>query len=278
MPLRGREARRRPGHSRSASWGLAAVLLAVVALLAGGLWLYQKGMQSRVAVDAESLCPAASRVSSLTVVLIDASDAITPAQNLDISNRLARLLDEVPRHGLIQVYNARALRDAVSSPDAQLCNPGDEASVNEIYENPRMAREKWNAFSARLRDQLARQLVAPPAASSPIFETIQAVGLRSFDNPANDGVKQRKLIVISDLMQNVPGKLSMYEGVPSFTEFSKDNYYTSVRTQLDAVEVVVLYIARIPQQPWPEHPVFWEQYFADQGAHVSVVVPIHGAP
>ena len=117
----------------------------------------------------------------------------------------------------------------------------------------------------------------PESETSAIFEAVQATALRTFNRAEYDGVTKR-LILVSDLMQNVPGKLSQYQGIVPFDEFRKSPYFGAVRADLKGVAVTVLYLVR-PGSPqkWPEHPKFWEQYFSTQGAVVDRIQPIYGA-
>jgi hypothetical protein len=48
-----------------------------------------------------------------------------------------------------------------------------------------------------------------------IFEAVQATALRTFGRPEYDGWTKR-LVIVSDLLQNLPGRLNMYQRVPSF--------------------------------------------------------------
>jgi hypothetical protein len=112
--------------------------------------------------------------------------------------------------------------------------------------------------------------------TSPIFEAIQATALRTFGKPDYDGLTKR-LVIVSDLLQNVPGELSMYDGVPSFAAFEKISYYSRVRSDLNGVSVLLYYLARptVKQQD-SNHLAFWRDYFQAQGAEVESVEKIFG--
>ena len=65
-----------------------------------------------------------------------------------------------------------------------LCNPGKGDDLNRIYQNPELARKRWEQdFAAVLSAKLDELLAAPDSASSPIFEAVQAVAVRSFNKP-----------------------------------------------------------------------------------------------
>ena len=109
------------------------------------------------------------------------------------------------------------------------------------------------------------------------MEAIQATALRTFGR--NDlGAVPKKLFVVSDLLQNVPGGLNQYNGVGDFASFQNTPYFSQVRSDLKDVEVVVLYLVRPgAHQKWPAHRLFWEKYFQAQGASVERIEPVYGA-
>jgi hypothetical protein len=110
------------------------------------------------------------------------------------------------------------------------------------------------------------------------MEAIQATALRTFGLAQYRNLPKR-LIVASDLLQNVPGGLNQYDNASiKFADFEKTAYFNRVRADLSGVQVTSLYLVRtlIPQK-WPEHRMFWEQYFQAQGATVDRIEPIFGA-
>jgi hypothetical protein len=96
------------------------------------------------------------------------------------------------------------------------------------------------------------------------------------DGPQFDSVPKR-LIIISDFMQNVPGGLSMYNGVPDFGKFKLTPYYARVRADLHGVSVTGLYLERGGLRVQDgAHVSFWERYFQDQGASLDDVEKVYG--
>lgn len=266
----GRESRLGP-HRRTVAAGLVALTL-----LGIGTAFYLKGQSSEVATDPATLCPTRRPPSDVTVILLDVSDKFSEPQRLQIHNHLARLRDSIPRFGLIEVYTVDRLRRRVTEPIVHLCNPGTGEDLSRIYQNPELARKKWDGFAARLTSDIDRQISAPALATSPIFEAIQSTALKTFGAPSHDGLAKR-LIIVSDLLQHVPGALSMYRGVPSFESFEKTPYFSRVRSDLQGVSVLVLYLARpdVPEQD-RRHIAFWDEYFQAQGATVEEVKRVFG--
>jgi len=280
VPLRDRYGTRASGGSRPSTgrssaplYALAATLAALTALLGG---LYWKGESLKVEIDKVTLCPIKRAPAEVLVVLLDVSDQLSEPQLIKIENEVERLRDSLPRWGRIEIYVVSRGGERLTVPVIQRCNPGTGDDMNEIYQNPDLAQKRWQTFAQELRDRITALMQLPDTGTSPIFESIQAISLRTFDRPDMDGVPKR-LVVVSDLMQNVPGSLSHYRGVPEFDEFAASTYFSKVRGDLDGVDVTLLYLNRseLPVQG-TEHISFWVQYFAAQGAAVHEVKKVFG--
>jgi hypothetical protein len=255
---------------------IAAAAVAAAVLVGGGAVLAIKGHAAAVPIEPVSLCPAQRPPSEIDVLLLDVSDRFSEPQRLQLQNQLARFRDSIPRFGLIEVYTVDRLSRRVTEPVAHLCNPGTGDDLNKIYQNPELARKKWQGFAGKLNADIQHQVALPPMKTSPIFEAIQAAALRTFGKPEYDGLPKR-LVIVSDLMQNVPGSLSMYDGVPPFQSFEKSGYYSRVRSDLSGVSVLLYYLARpsVKQQS-SAHLAFWRDYLQSQGAEIEGVEKIFG--
>jgi hypothetical protein len=283
VPLRerdsGRASHRDTGTPAGASWLIGSIVAAIGLLAVGGGWLYFKSRELRVVADAETLCPVDRAPPEITVVLLDLSSTLSDVQRLDVKNELTRVRDALPRFGRVEVFAVDDRAPRVLEPVLALCNPGRGDDLNAIYQNPQLARERWDRDFARTLDGAIEELLAAPeAATSPIFEAIQAVSLRTFDAPELDGVAGRRLVLVSDLMQNVPGQLRMYDAIPRFDEFARTPYWLDVKAELDGVEATILYLQRpSSQRLWQPQIEFWSRYFEAQGASVERVLPLSGA-
>lgn len=285
MPLRdrqnGRASHRSPNASGggAAKWAIASIVLAIALLAGVGGWLYVRSNELRVAADAETLCRADGALPEVTVVLLDLSSTLSDVQKLDVKNELTRLRDRIPRFGRIDVFAVDDRAARIVEPILRLCNPGRGEDMNELYQNPQLARQRWERdFASTLNGALEKLLAMPEAATSPIFEAIQAVALKTFDDPALDGVQSRRLVLVSDLMQNVPGHLRMYDAIPKFDDFARTPYWLDVKADLKNVDVTVLYLQRpTSQRLWTSQVEFWSRYFDAQGASIERVLPLSGA-
>jgi hypothetical protein len=285
VPLRerdhGRASHRAAGAagSASSSWLIGAIVAAIGVLAVGGGWLYFKSRELRVVADAATLCPVDRAPPEITVVLLDLSSTLSDVQRLDVKNELTRVRDALPRFGRVEVFAVDDRAPRVLEPVLALCNPGRGEDMNEIYQNPQLARQRWERDFARTVDEtIASLLEAPESATSPIFEAIQAVALRTFDSPELDGVAGRRLVLVSDLMQNVPGHLRMYDAIPEFDDFARTPYWLDVKADLDGVDATILYLQRPSSvRLWQPQVEFWSRYFEAQGASIERVLPLSGA-
>jgi hypothetical protein len=252
-----------------------AAALALV-LIAGGAALALKSRSSAVPTDGKTLCPTKRPPSEIMVILLDVSDRFSAPQRLQLENQLTRLRDSVPRFGLVEVYTVAHRRWRLTAPYDHLCNPGNGAELNQMYQNPQLARKKWDGFAAKLRADIDKQMSSRPMKTSPIFEAIQSTALRTFGKPEFDGLPKR-LVIVSDLLQHVPGGLSMYEKVPSFDAFKKTDYFARVRADLKGVSVLVYYLVRPEVKEQDRKQIdFWDEYFEFQGAKLEPMEKVFG--
>jgi hypothetical protein len=255
---------------------IAGAAAFVILLLGAGAWLAFKGQTAAVPTDAATLCPTKRPPSEIVVILLDVSSRFSEPQRLQLQNQLARLRDSIPRLGLVEVYTVDKLRRRVTSPVNHLCNPGTGAELNQIYQNPQLARKKWEGFAAKLRADIDGEIKSRPHKTSPIFEAIQSTALRTFGRPEYDGLPKH-LVIVSDLLQHVPGGLSMYQDVPPFDKFKNTDYFARVRSDLKDVSVLVYYLVRpgVKEQD-RRHLEFWDAYFRFQGAEMEPVEKVFG--
>jgi hypothetical protein len=268
--------RRSSGRSDAPRWRIALYVLILTSLVTVGAWLAFKSNEVAVETDPTSLCPTRKAPTEVLAILLDPSEQFSEPARLQIQNELMRVRSRLPRFGLVEVYTVDRVEQRLPEPIIHLCNPGSGADLNRLYQNPDLARKTWNAFSGRVGAQIDKEMSGPDRSASPIFEAIQAVALRTFGRPEYDGVPKR-LVLVSDLLQHVPGRLSMYATVPSFDSFRTAPYFADIRANLDGVSVEVLYLTRpTVATQGREHVRFWEEYFRSQGAVVESVEKIFG--
>lgn len=274
----------RGGRRRGSAPGVFWLVVAFAVVLTASL--IALSVKSNLALtkfeEGGTLCPepkdGLSRIPELMVILLDSSDELGEAQQIQVSHELERLRSTLPKFGRLDVYKTSQSELELVSPVLTICNPGDGSDLGEITGNPEMAKKRWRVeFEGKVRRVLKEGVEGSGAKVSPIFETIQAAAVRTFDLPALDQVGKRRLVVVSDLLQNTQ-KQSHYQELPNFAEFRTDSYYDEVHADLHGVQVQVLYLSR-PRASGMQgraHIDFWDKYFESLGARVEEVKRISG--
>jgi serine/threonine protein kinase len=263
-----------PSKSRHSRW--LSVLTVVATLIFGALAARLVYVQRTTPdLDQTTMCPV-NGAKGLIVLLLDATNSISPFQQADLRRHLQDIQETVPEYCALDVYTVSAAKDGLlKSVGASVCNPGYGRNARAFTSNPHVMKEKWKKrFSLPLNAVLASMLVTPPSDQSPILEGIQSVAVAEFGKlPA--GTTTRKLIIVSDMLPNTP-EYSQYHGIESFDEFRRSSYYRRVRPDLHGVEVELYYLRRDQGPQVKQHIEFWERYFADSGATLVHVVLVQG--
>lgn len=259
-------ARRRRAGKRTAPIAALAVLAAAVAVAVGFLAM-------RPEIDTESLCPVDGNYGR-TAVLIDATDALTRSQAKAIREEVDDLLQRLEDHEWVGVFVLSEENVVAALPEFEKCNPGSDP--NPLIENPmEVLRRFREEFRKPIDDALDRLLdTTEPSPTSPILEMIRAVSLESNFSMT----KQRRLVIVSDMLHNVP-QYSHYRDGFDFDGWRSGDYAQDVlEASLLGVEVEMLYLRRGDQRSGPlqtyRHVRFWEDYFRALGATLKVVKPI----
>jgi hypothetical protein len=253
----------------------AIITIIVIALVAsaGGFW-FLKERNSRFAVD-DHLCPA--QPASVTAVLVDVTDPMSLPQRQDLRNKLEELKDEIPRYGKIAIFKVDASSDELLSPVLTLCNPGDGSSVTELSGDPTGMQRRWDeAYEKPLDGAFQQLMTASGSETSPILQSIQSVTLTELKDPTVRA-RPRKLIVISDLLQNTKG-LSFYGRVPTADEVARSAEFATSRTDLHGVEVELWMLQRPDFSSTQPRALadLWNELIGMQGGDVSSVYRVSG--
>ncbi|TAL34957.1 MAG: hypothetical protein EPN98_07825 [Phenylobacterium sp.] len=256
---------------RSGLFKIAGVAVAVAAV---GV-LYYSVMSGRKALDPETLCPA--EPTSMTVLLVDVTDPLNPAQRQDFMNQLAGLKNSIPRYGQLTVAKVDATSDKLLAPVIVRCNPGTAADANSATGDPGKLQKQWEEGFSRPLDAAFEQLSkASGAETSPILESIQSVNLTELQKPATRD-KPKRLIIVSDLLQNT-AEASFYGALPTPETFLASPAFQKARTDLRGVELELWMLQRpdgAATQP-RALPDLWDAAISKQGGFVKRVYNVSG--
>ena len=222
--------------------------IAAAAFLAGALvvglvvWgLFQS--RGEPVLDSETNCPV-SGAESVTVVLIDLSEPYNEVQREGIFQRLEAVREKLETNDKLALYLLSDVKDAMPDPAFSYCKPPKGSEANPLFQNPRMMQETYMKFAdkggelrAFIGDKSGRR-------TSPVMEMIQIVAVKEFRKSSAKPPKEKRLVVVSDMIQNSPG-YSLYKvGRPDFEAFQKTPHYQKIRTDLGGAEVSVFLVRR----------------------------------
>lgn len=254
--------RRRRRHDEGNAKGIALMVVAgvlLVGMLGGGAYL---ALNQR-SVDAETGCPKEG-YDTVTTVLVDLTDPVTPVQGAAIKNILLKIRDTVPKYGRFEVYPLQPVATKTIDPLFAACSPGTGKDVDSrLYGNPDLADKNYNKkFATKLQEVIDGLQKLPPQTNSPIFEGIQSVAVTSLGTP-KAGAAKKHVIIISDFIHHTQ-QLSMYQRAPQFQQFRTTQYYQQIKPQLLGATVDFYIIARETMKDVQKAPLlnFWVEYVA----------------
>ena len=263
-------------QKRRKDWlGVSLILLSAL-LITGVVAFYAWQSRTKVEIDKETLCPK-SGPQEICIVLVDQTDEFSTVQRSSVRQHLKAVRDEIPRHGLLELYAVGPVHKELLKPLFRLCNPGRGREIDPLIGNPGLVEKRWHEeFSTKLESVFEVVLTPTHSQASPIMESLQSLGVSAFGDPSLTNIPKR-LIVVSDMLHHTP-QYSQYSNPGDFQKFRATDYYLKVRPQLKDVQVEILYLRRTTRTgiQGEKHINFWESYFSDAGARVIRVASVEG--
>lgn len=251
------------------------LLLGLVAVAGTGAMLYLNF--SRETFDKVTLCPSDGPKGQY-VVLIDNTSPFPFTQKLALAQRLKTMVtDDLPEGYLLSVFLLSEDFKKNEKPLFERCNPGQWKDREKLTNNKKFVDRDFNQKFAKPFDDIVHKIsLEERSKNSPIFQMLQLAGINGF---AQANVKgDRKLIVYSDMLANMP-EFSMYKAaLPAYADFRKTPYgQNAVAPGLQGASVVINMLAA-DQKTLQNNKLatFWEQYFQDNGASVEEVSRVEG--
>ena len=215
------------------------------------------------ALDPETECRADRKDPAHTVLLIDQSDPFSDNDLAWVDELIDAEARALPRFGRLSVVLPNSAQPFEPMTLYAHCSPGSIDDANPILQNPRMIDDTWREhFYAPLSETVSETLKTTSQPSSPLFEALYAVGDRA---DFQDNRENRRLVIVSDLMQHSDG-FSFYREGADLAAYSD----TSLARQLPAFDGVDVVARIVPRQeydlPIGELKAFWRSYFDQTGA------------
>lgn len=246
-------------------------IIALGVVIVAGMFVLARSSKAALGPD---LCPAAGP-SGLLVLIVDATDHLSEAQKLDVKNRLQRQIVEVAVGWRVEVWNIAPGAGVPAVIGVPLCRPARAVDVSSLTANPRLAEERYSQFTQSVTRMLEDVLSRPDSSGSPILESLQAVGLRSFGSPALIKETPKRLVLVSDLIQNTD-RLSFLHGIPPYDDFQGSRAFDALRAPISGVQVEVMLLARSGGLAPSQLVTWWQEYFVSMGATLVSVQRIVG--
>lgn len=264
--------------SGSSKGNLTAIALIAMAGIIIGFFAisFSKEQTKSSAINKENFC--ANNLEKLTVIIIDATDKLSLIQKASLKTRLWEIANNLEKNThKIQIYSVDKIIDKILEPSIDLCNPGSALEANQLTENKKIIQRRYEEkFKKNLDIILDNVLNRDSLNQSPIMESIQSVAITSFI-PLNNKSINKKLILVTDLLQNTP-KFSSYKSSYNFTQYKESEHYKHVKSDLENVDVELFFLHRenTSKIQTPQLRDFWMEFFSSQGANVSRFLPIEG--
>jgi len=242
---------------------IAGVSIAIMIGL-GGLAIYLAGPKP----DPETLCPEDRPLVAHTVVLVDKTDPLTEGQFRYLKEKILGARDRLVQFEKFSIFVLDDKNYMSPEPLFSKCNPGRGDEANPFYQNPRKIQKKFDAFFEQPLEDTLKDLKSVGVASrSPIMEMIREISYRKdFSNQ----VPERRMILVSDLMENMPDHYTQYAGTINYEFFTEQPYAGELKANLSQVKVDIGYLMRNGMGlQTNDHVLFWYKYLAAQGASVS---------
>lgn len=164
---------------------------------------------SKVEVNGKTLCKINEMYESQNILLIDTTDKLSEFQADFLSKSIRKLIEDSNVYDRFTIYSIDSNRRGLSKPLFDMCNPGDGSHMNPIYENPDLARRRYDKeFMSKLFEFIDQLKLTESQDTSPIFESISDMfSMWVVDKNA----KKHSMYFYSDLLQNTD-KISAYKG------------------------------------------------------------------
>lgn len=244
-------------------WGVLMLIVSALFVFGiGGAYVYSK--KNTPEIDKTTFCPK-SGATSVTALLIDATDSLSIQQKQAFLSAFQSLRDSISLHGRLDLYFIHDTQTSLLKPVVSLCNPGHGAEISEFVGNPRHVEQTWqDGFGHPLELEISRLLNASPEKESPILESIQSVVLTSLSAPI-DRDKPKKIILISDLMQH-SSNASLYRGTHAIESIIQNKSFNHTKSDLRDIDISVWMLARDSALSRSKLVELWQRIFAEQGA------------
>jgi len=196
--------RRRGAGARNA---LGVVLIALAVLVLGGLGGASFLLRAPP-TDPETLCRTDAPLAAHTVILVDATDRLEARHRRKLRAVMAQERARLSQYDRLTLMRINVRRPQEPTILFSRCLPRPPEQTNPLFENARLTQARWDEEFAGALDRALRSAGAGGGArASPIVAGLRAVAA---DPDFGADIPQRRLVLVSDLLEHDPGGFSLY--------------------------------------------------------------------
>lgn len=159
-------------------------------------------------IDPSTLCRTDQPLQSHTIVLVDSTDRLEPRHRRKLQAVMLQERTRLGQYDRITLMRLNSRRPQEPAILFSKCLPRPPEQANPLFENARMAQQRWDADFASALDRALRSASSSgPNRASPILAGIRAVAA---DPDFGAEVPHRRLVLVSDLLEHEPAGFSLY--------------------------------------------------------------------
>ncbi|MGE0740092.1 MAG: hypothetical protein AB7O98_02025 [Hyphomonadaceae bacterium] len=204
-------------RNRAKGRNVLGVVLIVVAMLALGGLAGATFLLRPPPTDSETLCRTDAPLAAHTIVLVDATDRLEQRHRRKLRAVLAQERARLSQYDRLTVMRINVRRPQEPSILFSRCLPRPPEQTNPLFENARMAQERWDAEFEEVLDGAVRSAAAAgPQRASPIIAGLRAVAA---DPDFGAEIPSRRLVLVSDLLEHDGRGFSLYADAADYPQW-----------------------------------------------------------
>ncbi len=159
-------------------------------------------------LDETTLCRIDAPLGAHTIVLVDSTDRLEPRHRRKLRAVLMQERARLGQYDRLTIMRLNVRRPQEPAILFSRCLPRPPEQTNPLFENARMAQQRWDEDFANALDAALRSAQSGgPARASPIIAGLRAVAA---DPDFGAEIPNRRLVLISDLLEHDPPSFSLY--------------------------------------------------------------------
>ncbi|MEZ5995523.1 MAG: hypothetical protein R3C25_07185 [Hyphomonadaceae bacterium] len=196
--------RPRKPHGRNA---LGVALITAAILVLGGMAAAAFLLRAPP-IDQETLCRTDAPLSAHTIILVDSTDRLEARHRRKLRAVLAQERARLGQFERLTLMRINVRRPQEPTILFSKCLPRPPEQTNPLFENARIAQERWDEdFAAALDSALRSAQSGGSQRASPIIAALRAVAA---DPDFGAEIASRRLVLVSDLLEHNQQGFSLY--------------------------------------------------------------------